>query len=361
MKRAVRRMMSLLLMLCLLMLISCVCFAKAEPPATLYHNPKGGGCHHADAECPSVKENDLPMEPFNSALLPEEPYGRLKPCPVCLPGGKAETPAYQPRTESVDNAGTAHWAAAKLYTVAAARAFAEAFFTSPYVMESLDGRELTITQTEDGWLAEAAGKDTDRLTLLFDCQGQVALYQNANDPLPLLQNGAVSVQDADELVYTWEALSLVDSITRRFLNKSYNAICCYAADKDTYAYHLDMFDCFVYFRYQPSLQLIGLGDLSKNDCRYEDYLSRGEAVALARDALITVCGLAREQADALIVSQTSFNPNAYQPLSTDMPLTYWYIGFAVTPNAKNGAYQVELDAKTGEILVVRDPETSGKG
>ena len=101
--------------------------------------------------------------------------------------------------------------------------------------------------------------------------------------------------------------------------------------------------------------------MSKNDCRYEDYLSRGEAVALARDALITVCRLAREQADALIVSQTSFNPNAYQPLSTDMPLTYWYIGFAVTPNAKNGAYQVELDAKTGEILVVRDPETSGKG
>lgn len=350
--------LAFLLALCLL-LAQGLSFAESTLPATLYYNPDGGSYYHTDANCRSVSTNYLPMQPFDGALPGEVPYAGLKPCPMCAVGERTAPPVYEPRSERAEDAQAAEWVAADMRTEEAARAFAEAFFASPYVAESLEGRTLTVTRTEDGWRAELAG--TPRLTLLFDFGGHVALYQNADAPLPRLVNGAASVEGIDDTVYARDAMNWVDELTRAYLNRSYDAVCCYAAEGDVYAYQLDLFDCFVYFQARPTLRLLGLGDLSQNACRYEGYLSRGEAVARARDALIAAYGLTREQADTLIVSQTSFNPDGYRALPDDAPIVCWCISFATTPDGKNGAYQAELDAKTGEVLVTRDPTSSGQG
>lgn len=337
--------------------------AESELPATLYHNPAGGSYYHADANCPSVHTKYLPLTPFDSTLLPSAPYSELKPCPCCLSGVKAVVPTYQPSAADEGNIASQTSDAAAIETSMQAAAFANAFFTSPYVGEANvpEGLSVTISQTEDGWRAEAIGTGGAQLTLLFDEKGHVALYQNVDYPLPMLEDGALPIEEADDTAYPWDVLSSIDEITRSYFGKSYDAIACYGVKGDTYAYQMDLFDFFVLCRIEPTFKLVGLGDLSQNACSYDGYLSRGEAVTLAREALGSAYGLSTAQTNALVLSQTSFNPNAYQPLADDLPLTYWYIGFAITSDGKNGAYQVELDAKTGEILETKNPDTSGQG
>lgn len=62
--------------------LSCATCAQAE--LTLYYNPDGGACYHADAYCEAVHENYLPLDPFGASQLDEAPYALLTPCTCVL-------------------------------------------------------------------------------------------------------------------------------------------------------------------------------------------------------------------------------------------------------------------------------------
>ena len=73
-----------------------------ELPATLYYNPNGGSYYHADAECPSVKADFLPMAAFDSALLGTPEYSGLMPCTLCVLTAE-QSPVYPQQAQSAES------------------------------------------------------------------------------------------------------------------------------------------------------------------------------------------------------------------------------------------------------------------
>lgn len=52
---------------------------------SLYYNSNGGQYYHADANCPGVKQQYLPLTEFTYGELNEKPFSKLKPCGSCVP------------------------------------------------------------------------------------------------------------------------------------------------------------------------------------------------------------------------------------------------------------------------------------
>lgn len=51
---------------------------------TMYYNPDGGSCYHADRNCPSVSQRYLPLQgSFDWAERNNAPYSVLAPCGIC--------------------------------------------------------------------------------------------------------------------------------------------------------------------------------------------------------------------------------------------------------------------------------------
>lgn len=59
-------------------------------PGTYYYNPHGGRRYHADPNCASVAQEDLPMKAFGASQLSQSPYSGLEPCELCA-GQDTET------------------------------------------------------------------------------------------------------------------------------------------------------------------------------------------------------------------------------------------------------------------------------
>ena len=344
-----------LLVLCLCCPLLTVSAAQPELPATLYYNPDGGSYYHADPHCPSVKEDYIPMTPFAGELLSTAEYSWLKPCTRCV--GIAETPAAQmPEPVVKTDSG-----AADLYidSEAAARAFAEALFASPYVRESLEGRTLVISETAYGWKAVLAPIEApmQKLTLWFSTAGRIQQYQNNAYPLPLLEPFAIGPDDSLADVTMLDALR--DALFPEVQNNTGGV---YAHSGDAAFYAMDRFSAWIGLVKGTELpRLVSYGDFGTDAAHYAAYLTRGAAVALGRQALAEAYGISQEKAESLELMQAEFIPQAGIWTDADVPLPYWFIVLGDPADDFKTQYSVLIDAETGDVLEHHDPSTFGNG
>jgi hypothetical protein len=56
---------------------------KPGPKTKIYYNKNGGKYYHAEAECPSVAKEYLPLASFQYKDINKSPYTRLVPCEKC--------------------------------------------------------------------------------------------------------------------------------------------------------------------------------------------------------------------------------------------------------------------------------------
>lgn len=325
-----------------------ICLAEPELPDTLYHNPDGGSYYHADANCPSVKADYLPMQPFDSALLSDAPYSGLKPCPICTAGERAAIPAYKPHVESTDDGQSVEGVAANIQTGEAARAFAESFFASPYVAEPPDGRILTVAQTEDGWMAEAVSSDSSQpaLTLLFASDGRIWQYQNEAYPLPALNTFALEADLPIDFIHRLDEIRLA-----LFPMMEYAQGGVYARTQDGLTRYCALDDFSTWMVLSGENRVAGFGDLDGNDVRYGAYLTRREAVAAACAASPEGKAYVPVQARFIVEEDSSRG---------DAPLVpAWEIVLGESADSTGKQVCVVVDAATGDIVSLQDEYGNG--
>lgn len=56
-----------------------------DPDTRIFYNTKGGQYYHAVEDCSGVKKSYLPLTAFSYGQLGEKPFGKLEPCPYCVP------------------------------------------------------------------------------------------------------------------------------------------------------------------------------------------------------------------------------------------------------------------------------------
>lgn len=241
----------------------------------------------------------------------------------------------------------------------AARALAEAFFASPYVAETTQGRTLTVSQTESGWQAVLAAPDaqTPTLTLLFATDGRIQQYENSAYPLPTLDGFALeaggSLEDARKLDALRDALLPC---------MEYNEGGVYARVGDVAFYALDRFCHWLGLRREgDALRLVAYVDFGTDAARYPGFYTRAEAAAASRQALAEAFGLTAAQTEGFTLQQADFI--LQQGLWTDatVPLPYWFVVFGDEADNCKSQYEALIDAATGEALELRDPSASGNG
>ena len=189
-------------------------------------------------------------------------------------------PFYPQQAESAQSNTPA--AVSAIESEAAARAFAEAFFASPYVDEPLTGRMLTVAQTQDGWQAALASADEalPTLTVWFTAAGRVQQYENSAYALPPLEN-------MDSHAIPLDDLRRIDTLRNALFPDMPNNTCgLYAHDGEASFYMLDLSTFWLGLVLNTdTIRLVAYVDLETDAARYPGYLTRGEAAAAAKRAL----------------------------------------------------------------------------
>ena len=348
MKRTAR----LIFTVCLCLSILPVC--GAELPATLYCNPNGGSYYHVNPACPSVKEEYLPMTAFDSALLGTPEYGDLLPCTLCI--GAAELPAGPRRAMNDVQKPVA--ANVTIGSEAAARAAAEAFFASPYLNETLDGRVLTLTKIPEGWQAVLAPADEAQptLTVWLTADGRVQQFENSAYALPTLA-------DMDSQSIPLDDLRRIDTLRNALFPDMPNNTCgLYARDGEASFYDLDSDTFWLGLVLNTDLiKLVAYVDLETDAARYPGYLTRGEAAAAAKRALAEAYGLTAKQTEGLVLIQSVFTMDARRWTDADVPVPYWFLVLGDEADGTKTRYEALIDAETGDTLELHDPDSVGNG
>lgn len=323
----------------------------AQLPETLYYNSRGGSYYHADVECPSVKKEYLPMTAFDSGLLGTPEYSGLLPCTLCIGAEEMTANPRQAESAGQEPKGTT----VSIGSEAAARAFAEAFFASPYVNEAPDGRAITVSKTQEGW--QAALDSTDgTLSVSFTEAGRISQYQNEAYPLPTLEGIVTEPIPLNDV-------RRIDTLRNALFPDMPNNTCgIYASEGDASFYVLDSFTFWLGLVLNTdTIRLVAYTDLETDAARYPGYLTRGEAAAAARRAIAEACGLTAGQTEGLSLLQADFVLQKNVWTDADVPLPYWFIVFGDTADGTKTRYEALIDAQTGDTLELHDPATAGNG
>jgi len=240
-----------------------------------------------------------------------------------------------------------------------ALAFAETFFSSPYVNETQDGRTLSVEQTEGGWRAvlNDPSETLPALTLYFTADGRVAQYQNSAYALPVLEGFTM-----EEAPSTDNAV-MIDAIRDALFPSMNNHACgVYAREGDAVFFVVDNFaEWLGIVTDGDTPKIVAYGDFGADDACYPGYLTRGEAAAAAAAALADAFGADADLEENLVLMQGEFIMQEYRWTDADVPLPYWFFLFGDETDGLKSQYTALIDAETGEVLEIHDPSETGNG
>lgn len=240
-----------------------------------------------------------------------------------------------------------------------AAAFVRAFLASPYVDEAPDGRTLTLTQTESGWRAELAdpNRALPTLTLCFTADGRIEQYENSAFPPPSLAGFAIENDTPLNRAVAIDRLR--DALFPAMDN---NACGVYARQGGAEFFAVDNFTSWLGLVPEgDALKVVAYGDFGTGEARYPGYLTRGEAAAVAENALAEAYGTSAGWAEGLRLMQGEFVLQAGHWTDAEVPLPYWFFVFGDEADGLKSQYTALIDAQTGEVLELRDPSETGNG
>jgi len=241
---------------------------------------------------------------------------------------------------------------------AAARAFAETFFASPYVDEPLQAHTLAVTQAAYGWQAVLTPDDAalPTLTVWFTADGRVQQFKNSAYALP-------SIADIDTQMVSLDDARRIDTLRNALFPDMPNNECGLYASADGASYYvLDRFTFWLGLIMEPDLiKLVSYIDLQTDAAGYPGMITRGEAVAAARQTIAETYGLSADTVNRLTVTQADFVLQSGIWTDADVPLPYWFVLLADPADSYQSQYNALIDAETGEILECHDPATAGNG
>ncbi len=273
-------------------------------------------------------------------------------------------------------------------TLEDATAFAMAFF-SKTCLENTDSLTITPVQYGDLWAVYGENStDGARHILKFDRNLRINLYLNLNwntpDIVPADQLPAFDDPD--------EAAMALDELLQDVRGYGAETICALGKAEDDNVWVLSpddflgdsehMMESYALVRIPESgpWYLLGYGDLNTNGAFYGDYMSRGDAVAIAKERAAELEGMDPAQ---ITVRYTRFlyRREVVGEGETLFAPTYWEVtleadGLGEDPyndfvdpvfeddgsgDDKTGWVEVLIDALTGEVLDVLQGSELGNG
>lgn len=252
-------------------------------------------------------------------------------------------------------------------TQAWAEETAAAFFSHPDVDEALNGREISVLQEGDNWLAEVSASDNQpSLSLLFDGEGRILCYQSSAVHLP-----EQPLQEMDEEL-PLETIIAIDEMNHRLLNnRGYNQQSIIATEnvsgETIHWFSEEMGEAYLAVRLEPTMKVYAFLDLSSPAVRYGDCLSLKQAQDAALAILQSEMGLTPEQLESMALTQSELCWGQIDWLNQELPTPFWYLVLfmdgseAEYASGLAGDYGVFLDAQSGEKRVILLPGQMGNG
>lgn len=237
--------------------------------------------------------------------------------------------------------------------------YARRFFTNAYIQAAGEDDPITVTSRENGWrayLKDAQGHVTHSLS--FESDGKIAWYQDCGQPV----QPPASTVHSDSLLAAADACGvsgMLEWASQELLPiESFESIATVEQEGSLFSFYINGKDQYVLASAEPTPRIVHYINLRLEDV-IEPYLSREDALSLARKALAKDQNLSESEAQTWEAAETNFRFQHSVDGHPALPGPYWSFVF-VQPGAETG-FEVILNAQSGDLLRVNSPVLLGNG